>query len=122
MPRVAYFEIQVEDVDRAGKFYQDVFGWEISKWDGPGDYWIVKTGDNSEKGINGGIMKMRGEAPLMTNSINVPSVDEYTKKATDAGGTIILPKMTIPGVGYVAYVKDTEGIIIGIFQEDKSAK
>ena len=55
MSKVIHFEIPADDLDRAIKFYKDVFGWEIEKWD-QGDYWLVSTGPDDEPGINGAIM------------------------------------------------------------------
>jgi len=52
MPRISHFDIPADDPVRAQKFYADVFDWKFNKWDGPMDYWMVKTGD-SEPGING---------------------------------------------------------------------
>ena len=55
---------------------------------------------------------------LVWNTIGVPSVDEFLAKATAAGGSIAMPKMAIPGVGYIAYCKDPEGNTFGIMQSD----
>jgi len=52
----------------------------------------------------------------------VPSVDEYLKKITDKRGTIALPKMPIPGIGWLACAKDTEGNNFGIMQADANAR
>jgi hypothetical protein len=60
------------------------------------------------------------EQPL-TNSISVDSIDKYAAKITEAGGQIVVPKMAIPSAGYLAYFKDTEGNIHGLWQEDTSA-
>ena len=57
MPRVVHFEIHADDPERAVNFYQDVFGWQIVKWEGPQDYWLITTGPDDEPGINGGLMK-----------------------------------------------------------------
>jgi uncharacterized protein len=56
------------------------------------------------------------------NSISVDSVDEYAAKVEQHGGQVVVPKMTVPTVGYLAYCKDTEGNIFGIFQPDHSAQ
>ncbi len=116
MPRVVHFEIHVDDLNRASNFYKNVFGWKFDKWEGPQEYWLVTTGDASQPGINGGMMKRMDPAGSVYNSIDVPSVDEYMGKITAQGGQIVLPKMAIPGVGWLAYFKDTEGNVIGLWQ------
>ena len=55
MARVVHFEIPVDNPDRAVKFYTDVFGWKIEKWEGPIDYWLITTGEENEPGINGAL-------------------------------------------------------------------
>lgn len=123
MPRVMHFEIGADQPDRAAKFYADAFGWKIQKWEGPMDYWMIITGEESEPGINGGMMKRCDEHPMpgTVNTIVVPSVDEYLEKITAAGGKITVPKMPIPTVGYIAYCADTEGNMFGIMEPDMSA-
>jgi predicted enzyme related to lactoylglutathione lyase len=127
MPRVVHFEIHAEDPERAVAFYSRVLGWEFTKWDGPVPYWLIRTGEGP--GINGGLVPRHGPPPAEMQAVNayvcsvdVPSVDEYVAKATAAGGAVALPKMAIPGVGWVAYVKDTEGNIFGLYQHEPSAK
>jgi len=126
MPRVVHFEIPVDDPDRAVNFYKEVFGWEINKYEGPTDYWLITTGPEGEPGINGGMMRREAErdGPSPTAyvcTVDVPSVDEYMTKVTEKGGTVTTPKMPIPGVGWFAYCKDTEGNQFGIMQSDESA-
>ena len=127
MPRVIHFEIVADKPERAMKFYKEVFGWEFNKWNGPQDYWLVKTGENSQPGINGGLtpkMNKHGSdtSSRVTNTIDVPSIDDFSKKIGDKGGKVIQPKMAIPGIGYLAICEDTEGISFGIIQNDPSAK
>lgn len=120
MARVVHFEVNADDPERAVKFYEKAFGWQISKWAGPMDYWMVKTGEDNEPGINGGITR-RMEKATTVNTIDVPSVDESVKKIEQAGGSVVAPKMPVPGVGYMAYCLDTEGNVFGIMQMDTSA-
>jgi predicted enzyme related to lactoylglutathione lyase len=122
MPRVIHFEISADEPERAVKFYQDVFGWEIHKWNGPEDYWLVITGSDEEPGINGGIMRRNAPGASTYNIIDVPSIDEFLARAVAAGGRVVLPKIAIPGVGYQAYCQDTEGNILGIHQDDLAAR
>lgn len=122
MSRVVHFEINADDPERAVKFYTEVFGWEIKKWEGPMDYWLVMTGPKDKPGIDGGLMKRQDPTASTINTIDVPSVDEYSAKITEAGGKVIQPKQAIPGVGYMDYFQDSEGNTVGIFEEDTSAQ
>ncbi len=122
MPRVIHFEIAVDDTDRAAKFYSTVFGWKINKWEGTTEYWLVSTDDGKEHGINGAIMKREDPSTSTINTIDVSNVLEFMESVKKNGGTVLTKKTTVPGVGYFAYCKDTEGNTFGIMEEDESAK
>jgi hypothetical protein len=81
----------------------------------------VSTGPEGTPGINGGMMKRRDPRGAVYNTIDVPSVDEWVKKIEEAGGTIVVPKMAIPTVGWLAYFTDTEGNVHGIHEFDPAA-
>ncbi len=121
MRRVVHFEVQADDPDRASRFYEEVFGWKIQKWDGPVDYWLAATGEESDPGINGAIKHKVTPEQTVINTIDVPSVDEYIEKTLDAGGSVVMPRTEIPGVGYHAYCKDTEGNIFGLIEGGPSS-
>ena len=126
MPRVIHFEIHAENPDRAIKFYREVLGWEFTKWAGPEPYWLIKTGPDGQPGINGGLIKRRGaidgQAVLAyVCTVDTPSVSEYIEKVKTQGGSVAVPKMPIPGVGWLAYCKDTEGNLFGLMQADPKA-
>jgi predicted enzyme related to lactoylglutathione lyase len=121
MPRVVHFEVMAADPQRARQFYANVFGWEITKWEGPEEYWLISSGPDDQPGINGGIGQSRGE-PLTVNTVDVPSIDAYTEKVVASGGKVVLPKMAVPGVGWLVYCQDTEGIVFGMMQSDPGAK
>jgi predicted enzyme related to lactoylglutathione lyase len=120
MPRVVHFEIPADSPERAIAFYSRVFGWEFQKWDGPMPYWMVKTGEG-EPGINGGLMPRQAPGSSTVNTITVDSVDTSVASIQKAGGTLVVPKMAIPGVGWLAYCNDPEGNTFGIMQEDSAA-
>ena len=122
MPKVVHFEITAEDPGRAINFYKNIFGWKINKWDGPQEYWLIEAGGESEPGINGGLMNRHDDWNGMYNTIQVDSVDDYVGKITGAGGEVVVPKMAIPGIGYLAYCRDTECNIFGIMHPDTKAK
>ena len=120
MPRVVHFEISAEHPEQVVQFYAQVFGWEIQKWEGPVEYWLVKTGSEDEPGIDGGIARRGGEAGWV-NTIEVANLDAYAAKITECGGEVVVPKTSIPGVGYQIYCKDPGGSLFGVHQQDPSA-
>ena len=127
MPRPVHFEIHASDPATLSQFYEKVFAWKIQHMPQM-NYWLLMTGDEKTPGINGGMVQRRGPRPAAGASVNafvcsidVPSVDEYWNRAMKAGGSEALPKMAVPGVGYVAYIRDPDENIVGLFQPDKSA-
>ena len=126
MPRVVHFEIHAGDCQRAVKFYKAVFGWEFQKWEGPAEYWMVMTGPNDQPGINGGLVQRRGEIDgqaviAYVCTVDVSFVDDSAKTVESNGGQVVVPKMPIPGVGWLVYCKDTEDNIFGMMQSDANA-
>jgi predicted enzyme related to lactoylglutathione lyase len=113
MSRVVHFEIPADDMERAVKFYESVFGWEIEKWD-DFDYWLAKTGEDSQPGINGAIMPS-GDGGIR-NTITVDSYDEAAKKIVESGGEMLSEKMEVPGVGFNGLFRDSEGNELGIIE------
>jgi len=127
MPRVIHFEIHAGDPDRAVKFYESLFGWTFQKWEGPMDYWLVTTGPDSQPGINGGLLRRQGEIDgqaviAYVCTIDVENIDASIAKAQSLGSQVVVPKMPIPGMGWLVYYKDTEGNIFGMMQADTEAK
>ena len=122
MPRIVHFDIYADDVDRATNSTPDLFGWEITKWDGPPqmDYRLVITGTEGP-GIDGAITRRPPHGMKGMNYVEVESIDEYLERAQAAGGSVLQPKIPIPGVGYMAICQDTEDNPIGLFQTDESA-
>lgn len=125
MDKVVHFEIPADNLPRAKKFYHGVFGWELT--DVPGmDYTLVTTVATSKDqkpkepgAINGGMLKRSKDYQSPVIVINVPSVDAYLKKIEKAGGKVVAPKHQVGDMGFYARVKDTEGNVIGIWQDIK---
>lgn len=127
MPRVVHFEIHAADPERGVKFYENVFGWTFQKWEGPIEYWLITTGPDSEPGINGGLLRRQGDIDgqaviAYVCTIGVDDLDATMAIVEANGGTVAVPKMPIPEMGWLAYYKDTEGNIFGIMQSDPTAK
>lgn len=122
MHPVVHFEFHAVDPAKSLHFFEKIFGWKLSKFDGPVEYWLAQTTEPGKPGINGGIMPSKDGQPRTINTIQVPDVDEYVAKAVAAGGQICLPKMAIPGVGWLAYCSDPGGLIFGLHTPDPAAK
>jgi len=122
MPRPIHFEIPSDNPEKAIAFYEAVLGWKFQKWDGPMPYWLITTGPDSEPGINGGLMPRRDPRQPCVNTVNVPDLDATVATVEARGGKCVVPKMPVPGVGWLAYCKDVDENIFGLMQMDPVAK
>ena len=120
MPKVVHFEIPADNPERAIEFYKKVFGWEIVKWEGDFDYWLVKTGADDEMGINGAI-KPKEFGSMIIDVIGVDSFDDFAKKIESEGGKMLTEKMIIPGIGFTGSFQDTEGNVLAIIEPNMDA-
>jgi predicted enzyme related to lactoylglutathione lyase len=120
---VGFFEVHVDDFQRAQKFYHDVFGWEFSKSGGvPYEFYMIDNMNKGEMGLQEGGMRKRGK-PLAQDSgvsgyvclIMVEAIDEALEKIATHGGTVTTPKAHIPA-GYFAYTLDTKGNAFGVWE------
>ena len=124
MSRVVHYEVPADDPQRLVDFFEKAFGWQIEKWDGPMDYWLIMSGREEaegEPGIDGGILRRADGNPMVVNTIDVTDLDAALAKVTEHGGEIVAPKMAVPTVGWMAYFKDTEGNVHGAMQAVPSA-
>jgi len=130
MSRPIHFEIQADDLERAKRFYADVFGWTYDDWSAvtASPYWGVHTGDATEPGIDGGLMPRPAPAPgdgTATNAgiltIGVGDFDASAAAIEAAGGQLAQPKTALPGMAWQGYFLDTEGNRFGIHQPDPDA-
>jgi predicted enzyme related to lactoylglutathione lyase len=123
MPKAIHFEIPASDTKRAVNFYKNAFGWEFRNYGGEEmDYWLVAAGKEDEPGINGAIAKKDEMHNATINTLAVTSFEDAVAKIKEAGGQVLMTKMTVPNVGYMTYCKDTEGNVFGIMQQDPKAK
>ena len=116
MPSFIHIDIAADDPERATRFYQRVFGWTITRLEGPVPYWLVGRGTEPAPPIGAGVAKREEAWQSVTPTIDVDSVDEYAKRIVAEGGTVVAPKADIPGVGQLLTFKDTEGNIFAILE------
>lgn len=123
MDKVIHFEIPVDNLRRAKKFYKNAFDWGMNPVPEM-EYTLLGTVEVDEKtrmpkesgAINGGMMQRTDifKAPIIT--ISVENIDEAMKKVESLGGKIVQGKNEVPNMGITAYFQDTEGNILGLWQ------
>jgi predicted enzyme related to lactoylglutathione lyase len=123
---LSHFAIHADDLARARRFYQAVFGWKFDPW-GPPDFYMIKTSKGEDPGVFGSLQKR--DVPLEGTkamhgfecTVAVSSVDETAKAVEKAGGTIVMKKVTIGTVGHLIKFVDPEGNRVGAMQYDENA-
>jgi predicted enzyme related to lactoylglutathione lyase len=123
---LAHFAINADDVDRARRFYERVFGWRFEPW-GPPGFLQIFTGGERAPGVRGALQKRRelvaGQRTIGYEcSIAVADVDAVAAAVVANGGTILIPRVLIPTVGYLIFFRDPEGNVAGAMQYDPSAQ
>ncbi|MCI1278979.1 MAG: VOC family protein [Nitrospira sp.] len=119
---VVWFEVPADDLDRAKKFYGALFGWSFAKIPAAiDDYWHIDTGGKDATPDGGLMPRMRPEQSI-TNYVGVPSVAMAMKKVEKLGGTICKLKTAVPGMGYFAICRDTEGNTFALWEMNERAK
>jgi hypothetical protein len=126
MDKVVHFEIPVDDAARAKEFYRTAFDWELNDVDmgGGNTYTTVTTTPIDEQSrlplepgaINGGLMSRTSDTPVSVITIGVDAIDDALKKIEAGGGSVVQPRTEIPDMGAFAYFKDTEGNVVGLWE------
>ena len=117
MSQLAHFAINADDVKRAKRFYENVFGWKISAWGPPGFYQI----DTGGEGPRGALQQRRafaeGERTVgFECTLAVDSLDDVEAAVLREGGQIALARSAIEGVGTLMFFRDAEGNVFGAMQ------
>ena len=119
MGRIIHVEIVAEDHDRAAEFYRKVFGWEVTPAPVPDGYLIARTGQGD--GIDGAIMSNRYQSQQTIAWLEVDDLEPVLDAARVAGGEVVGEIHELPGVGRLSYVRDTEGVLIGLRETLRAA-
>jgi uncharacterized protein len=129
MDPIVHFEIPVDDIEKSRGFYGDIFGWKLTDWpmpDGSTYIGVHTTPINEETreplkpgAINGGIMKKTEKVGMPVFAIHVSSIDEKLAMIGKAGGSTVMPRTDMMGMGFYAYAKDPSGNIIGLWEDAK---
>jgi len=123
---VDFFAINADEVPRARKFYESVFGWSFEPW-GPPNFYLIETGSTTPIAPVRGALQERRELARGQRmigfecTISVQNIDQTIRAIEANGGRIAAPKFHIPTVGIIAYFFDTEGNVAGIIQQETNA-
>lgn len=116
-----HFEIPADDESRAREFYTAAFGWEFQVMPEM-EYSLATTTPMDETGrpavpgsINGGLFR-RGDLTAPVVTVDVEDIDAALEKIAALGGAVYRAKLEVPGMGWNAYFTDSEGNIVGLWQ------
>ncbi len=122
MGKVVHFEIPADDLSRAKKFYSTVFGWRADEMPEM-EYVMIGTTESDENGmpkqpgaINGGMLKRQDPVRHPVVTIDVENMDDALAKVKKNGGQIVREKLPVGEMGFAAYFKDSEGNVLGLWQ------
>ena len=120
--RVVHFEIPADDLDRAREFYQSAFGWNLMPIPEMG-YTMAHTTPSDDQGrptepgsINGGMFQREGPLTTPVITIDVDDIDKALETVSSIGGSMVRPRQAVADMGFAAYFKDSEGNLIGLWQ------
>ena len=120
MGRPIRLRIFTRDPRRAAAFYAQVFGWSLPA-DGDRLCWVITPSDDNRLGIDDtGPVDADTDGPFIP-TVHVDDLDATTQAARAAGGEILVPRLPLPRAGWLAYLADPEGNLIGIMQNDPHA-
>jgi predicted enzyme related to lactoylglutathione lyase len=112
---IAHFDIAADDVERARRFYEQVFGWRFEAW-GPPDFYLIHTGTDADPGIHGSLSKRQEPSPGRARvgyecTVSVDDLAAIKAAIIANGGRIVFDEYEIVGVGRMIRFADSEGNI-----------
>lgn len=117
---IGWFDIYVNDIERATSFYQAVLNKELEAMVDPTGNCIAMMSfptDMGCYGAGGALVKRKGAGPQAGGTIVYFGVDDCSveeSRVVAAGGQIVNPKVSIGEYGYVSVCMDTEGNLFGL--------
>jgi uncharacterized protein len=112
--QLVHFELPAEDARRAKEFWKSLFGWKFREWTGPVEYHML---DGAEPGGAIYPSEQPGTGPIVY--FGTSDIDKAIARARELGGSAD-EKQPIPGIGWFARCRDTEGNEFSMFQADES--
>lgn len=122
MPKFVHIDISADNPERAAEFYRKAFGWIVTKLEGPVPYWLIAVDPVDPNALGAGIGQRTEPWQSTVPTIDVADADGAAAMIVEAGGSIVIPKTLIPGVGELVTFKDTEGNVMAVLQSDAAGQ
>jgi len=122
MDKVVHFEVPFDDGARAANFYREAFGWQLNSMPEMQYTMVTTTGTDDQGrpaeagGINGGMLARQGPITAPVITIGVDDLDDAVARVEKLGGQVAIGRQPVGDMGFSAYVHDTEGNLIGLWQ------
>jgi predicted enzyme related to lactoylglutathione lyase len=112
----SWTDLASPDMEASKAFYTALFGWEVETSPAPeaGGYTLPTLRGKQVAGM--GPVMGPDQPPAWMTYINESDADGTVKRATDAGGTVIVPPMDVMDQGRMAILADPTGAVIGVWQ------
>ena len=132
-PTLRHFSINADDVGRARRFYEKVFGWTFRPW-GPPEFFMIGSPDqaatNSSESpprIQGSLQRRRELSPgLVLRAFEctfaVQDVRSVAAAVRANGGRVLMEPAILPGIGELIFFQDTEGNVAGAMRYDETVE
>lgn len=125
MPHLAHFSINADDLPRARRFYENVFGWKFTPY-GPPGFFQIDMGPVPPQPVMGALQQRRALLPGVELkgfecTLSVPDVHATARAIEANGGKIVMQVVTLPTVGQLLFFEDPEGNLAGAMQYDQRA-
>jgi predicted enzyme related to lactoylglutathione lyase len=117
MSKVVHFEIPADDTSRAREFWSSMFGVEWQSYDGPVEYHMFGNDDQT----GGGLMPRQAGQDGLVVYFNTDDIDAALNRVRELGGSVEAEKNPVPGMGWFAHARDTEGNRFSLWQSDENA-
>ncbi len=120
MRKIGFFDIYVNDIDRAQAFYETVLDTSLTPMGDPNDPTVQMRAfgdDFASHGAGGALVKLAHAKPGPGGSMVYFTCDDCAveeARAVAAGGAVVAPKYSIGDHGFVSIIADTEGNNIGL--------
>jgi predicted enzyme related to lactoylglutathione lyase len=109
---VVHIEFSAQDLEAAGRFYSDLFGWKVEQMPEM-NYAMYETGSEIGGGFNP--VSESNPAGSVVVYIGTDDIDASLAKAESLGGKTVVPKSEIPGMGWFGIFSDPSGNMVGLY-------